>query len=141
MFRRRAAFIRPASGRVMQSLKFSRRKPEMSRQTETVLDRHLRAAAVGVDAVMVDYVDSSVLITHDATYRGRAEIRGFFSALLNGSYRGFLGSFKMIRREIVDDVAYILWEASPWFDRATDTFVIRDGKILLQTFSACQRRT
>jgi hypothetical protein len=43
----------------------------------------------------------------------------------------------MIRQEIADDVAYILWEPSPWFDRATDTFVIRDGKILIQTFSPC----
>jgi hypothetical protein len=63
----------------------------MSNQTAAVLDRHLKAAAVGVDAVMADYVDASVLITHEGTYRGLAEIRGFFSALLNGTYRGFLG--------------------------------------------------
>lgn len=106
-------------------------------QTELVLRQHLEGAAIGVDAVMADYVDASVLITHDTTYRGPAEIRRFFTELLNGPTRGFLGSFKMIRQEIVDDVAYILWEARPWFGRATDTFVVRNGKILAQTFSAC----
>ena len=34
------------------------------------------------------------------------------------------------------DVAYILWEEKPWFDLATDTFVVRDGKILVQTFAS-----
>lgn len=48
--------------------------------TEAVLRNHLRAATVGVDAVMQDYTDHSVLITHDATYCGLAEIRGFFTA-------------------------------------------------------------
>src|SRR5689334_969912 len=34
--------------------------------TEAVLQSHLRAATVGVDAVLQDYTDESVLITHDA---------------------------------------------------------------------------
>ncbi len=40
------------------------------------------------------------------------------------------------RQEAIGDVAYIVWEARPWFGFATDTFVVRDGKILFQTFSA-----
>ena len=51
----------------------------MPNQTVAVLQRHLQAASEGVDAVMVDYVDESVLITHEATHRGRAEIRQFFT--------------------------------------------------------------
>lgn len=46
--------------------------------TEAVLRNHLRAATLGADAVMRDYTEESVLITHDATYRGLAEIRRFF---------------------------------------------------------------
>jgi hypothetical protein len=41
----------------------------LSTQTEAVLLRHLQAASVGVDAVMADYVDASVIITHAGTYR------------------------------------------------------------------------
>lgn len=108
----------------------------MPNQAEAMLQSHLQAAGVGVDAVMKDYSDASVLITHDATFRGLAEIRGFFSSLLNGPSRGFIAAFKMHRQEVVGEVAYILWEARPWFPFATDTFVVRNGKILFQTFSA-----
>jgi hypothetical protein len=109
---------------------------EMPNQTQAILQSHLQAAGVGVDAVMKDYSDASVLITHDATFRGLAEIRGFFATLLDGPSRGFIAALKMHRQEIVGDVAYILWEAKPWFRFATDTFVFRNGKILFQTFSA-----
>jgi hypothetical protein len=108
----------------------------MSTHTEAVLRRHLQAASVGVDAVMADYVDASVIITNEATYRGLAAIRGFFSALLDGAYPGFIKSLTIIRQEIVGEIAFILWDAPPWFRHANDTFVIRDGKILVQTISA-----
>jgi ketosteroid isomerase-like protein len=104
--------------------------------TEAVLQNHLRAAKIGVDAVMQDYTERSVLITADATYRGRAEIRGFFTTLFSALPAGFLDELRMIRREINDDVAYILWECKPQIPRATDTFVMRNGKILVQTFAA-----
>jgi hypothetical protein len=104
--------------------------------TEAVLRNHLRAAKVGVDAVMQDYTDESVLITHDATYRGLAEIRHFFTALFNELPAGFFDAMKMNRQEIIGEVAYILWERKPIISRATDTFVVRNGKILFQTFTA-----
>ena len=104
--------------------------------TEAVLQNHLHAATVGVDAVMQDYTDDSVLITHEATYRGLAEIRGFFTALFEALPAGFFDAMKMTRQEIVGEVAYILWERKPIISQATDTFVVRDGRILFQTFTA-----
>ena len=107
---------------------------EMS--TEAVLQNHLRAAKIGVDAIMQDYTDRSVLITHDSTFRGPAEIRRFFTTLFRELPEGFFDALKMNRREIAGEVAYILWERKPYFSRATDTFVVRNGKILVQTFTA-----
>ena len=103
--------------------------------TAEVLQNHLRAATIGVDAVMQDYTERSILITHDATYRGLAEIRGFFTALFQGLPAGFFDAMKMHRQEIVGEVGYILWERNPQIARATDTFVVRNGKILVQTFA------
>ncbi len=108
----------------------------MQNQTETVLNEHLQAAGAGVEAVMAHYVDDSVLITHDATYRGRAEIRRFFSELLGSANQGFLNAFKLKRQEVSGELAYIVWEAQPWFSFATDTLLVRDGKIVFQTFAA-----
>lgn len=107
---------------------------EMS--TQTVLQNHLRAARIGVEAVMEDFTDHSVLITHQATYRGLAEIRGFFTALFKDLPAGFFEAMKMHRQEVVGEVAYILWERKPQIPYATDTFVVRNGKILVQTFAA-----
>ena len=104
--------------------------------TQAVLQRHLQAAGESVDAVMADYIAESVLITHDATYRGPAQIRSFFTELLEGGTKGFLGAFEMKRQEVAGELAFILWEAKPWFLFATDTLLVRDGKILLQTFAA-----
>jgi ketosteroid isomerase-like protein len=105
----------------------------MTTSTERVLQNHLDAARIGPEAIMRDYADDSVLITQDATYRGRAEIRLFFDALFGGLPEGFFDSATIERREAVGEVAYILWQARPWIPRATDTFVVRDGKICFQT--------
>jgi hypothetical protein len=103
--------------------------------TQAVLQRHLQAAGESVDAVMADYLEESILITPTATHRGLAEIRLFFTELLEGGTKGFLGAFKMKRQEVTGDLGYIVWEARPWFSFATDTLLVRDGKIMLQTFS------
>ena len=104
--------------------------------TQEVLQNHLRSARLGVDAVMEDYTNQSVLMTHQATYRGRAEIRGFFTALFESLPAGFFDTMKMRREEVDGEFAYIVWEREPIISRATDTFVVRDGKILFQTFAA-----
>lgn len=111
----------------------------MSNTTQDVLQRHLQAAGQSVDAVMADYVEESVLMTAEATHRGRVEIRAFFTELLEGGSKGFLGAFRMIRQEISGELAYIVWEARPWFPFATDTIVVRDGKIVAQTFASASR--
>ncbi len=45
---------------------------------------------------------------------------------------------RMRREEIIGEVAYILWDGEPIISQATDTFVVRDGKILFQTFTAAR---
>ena len=103
--------------------------------TEAVIQNHLRASTIGVDAILEDYTDDSVLVTHDATYRGPAEIRRFFTTLFKDLPEGFFKTMKVNREELVGDHAYILWERQPIIARATDTFVVRGGKILFQTFT------
>jgi ketosteroid isomerase-like protein len=108
----------------------------MSTDTETVLQNHLTAARAGVDAIMRDYSHDSVLVTQEATYRGPAEIRRFFTALLDGLPAGAFDRLELRRREVVGEWAYIVWDARPWVSLATDTFAIRNGRIRFQTFTA-----
>jgi hypothetical protein len=48
---------------------------------------------------------------------------------------GFVQAMKLQRQEIAGDVAFIVWNAEPFLGFATDTFVIRGGKIAVQTFA------
>ncbi|RZL68730.1 MAG: nuclear transport factor 2 family protein [Variovorax sp.] len=107
-----------------------------TRTTKAVLDHHLGAFAKGLDELMKDYSAASVILTHDKQYRGLAEIRGFFDAFLKSVKPGFWEAFKINAQAINADVAYIVWEAKAFVNIATDTLVVRRGKIAVQTFTA-----
>lgn len=104
--------------------------------TTKVLDHHLGAFAKGLDAIVSDYSKHSVILTHDKQYRGLEEIRGFFDGFLKGVKPGFWEAFKIQNQSVDGDVAYLVWEAKPFVSLATDTLVVRKGKILVQTFTA-----
>lgn len=109
----------------------------MSTATHAVVDHHLRAFYEGIDALMDDYTDDSILITHEATYKGLAEIRSFFTNLIADlPEKGFDQAEKIHREEIEGEVAFLVWEAKPWYEFCTDTLVVRDRKIRYQTFAA-----
>ena len=101
-----------------------------------MLEHHLGAFAKGLDEILKDYSASSVILTHDKRYRGVAEIRGFFDGFLKSVKPGFWEAFKISAQAIDGDVAYLVWEARPFVNLATDTLVVRGGKIAVQTFTA-----
>ena len=42
---------------------------------------------------------------------------------------------KLLRQDVHGEVAYIHWQAAPFIPFASDTFVIRNGKIVVQTIA------
>ena len=109
-------------------------------QTRQVFEHHLGAFAEGIDAVMADYSAESVLLTPDKTYRGLAEIRAFFEAFINGADAAFWDAFKVLAQNIEGPTAYLVWEAKPAVQMATDTLLVHEGKILTQSFTALTGR-
>lgn len=106
-------------------------------QTEATLGNHLHAFFnKNIDGVVADYAEDAVLIIQTGPLRGIAEIRGFFARFIETLPAGFLAAFRMQKQEFVGEMGYIVWDAAPWVQFATDTFVVRDGKIRLQTFAA-----
>lgn len=107
-------------------------------QSEQTLDSHLQAFARGdIEAIMADYAEDAVFYTPDTVLRGKAQIRPLFTELLKNFPPG---SDTEVKRRVVDgELVYIVWSgASPSMriPFATDTFIIRDGKIVRQTFAA-----
>ena len=106
---------------------------------EDVLQHHLQCFGSGdLDGLLADYTPTSVLMTPQGILRGPAELRSFFSAVI-GEF-GQPGTTFEMKKVLVDgDCAFIFWEAETAANRyeaATDTFVIRDGRIAVQTFAA-----
>ncbi|MBI4774397.1 MAG: nuclear transport factor 2 family protein [Deltaproteobacteria bacterium] len=106
--------------------------------TSDVLSHHLGAFGQGsVEEIVKDYTDQSAVLHPDGVVKGLKAIKAFFGEIFKiftpGDY-----TFEMLRQEIQGDVAYILWKAeTPKLTVAlgTDTFVVRDGKISVQTFA------
>jgi hypothetical protein len=76
--------------------------------TASVLGHHVDAFDVGVDEIMKDYTEDSIFISQEGTARGLTAIRAWFERFL----------------------------AEPFVRLATDTFIVRGGKIAYQTFAA-----
>ena len=103
--------------------------------TESTLSHRLRAFGEGVDAIMDDYTDGSVLFTPDGPLTGPEPIRTFFDGLLRNSPPALLRAMTLSRRDVQGDVAYVLWKADPFLPLATDTFVIRGGRVVALSFA------
>ena len=84
---------------------------------------------------MRDYTEASVLLTPDGPLKGLGPIRGFFGAFFASAPPELIQALTLIRQDVEGEVAYILWKAEPFIPLATDTFVVRDGKILAQSFA------
>jgi ketosteroid isomerase-like protein len=108
-----------------------------TKETNAVLDNHLATAQRGdLEGVLSDYSEDSVLFLPQGPVRGIAELREFFREFLAKPPSGFPKAFELIRRDVDGEVAYIVWKAEPGVRLATDTFLVRNGKILVQTFAA-----
>ena len=105
--------------------------------TEEVLNHHLQSfGSCDLDGIMADYVKDSTLITPDGALHGLDEIRALFVQLFDLVPPG--SDFEMKQLVIEGEVAYILWSVESEkvkIPLGTDTFVIRDGKIITQTFA------
>ena len=108
--------------------------------TRAVLDHHLAAFAAGdADEILKDYTGESVMLTPEARFKGRPALRAMFSELFAGLFKPGSYEFGMDSMRVEGDVAYIVWHArcaSATIPLGTDTYIVRDGKIVAQTFTA-----
>jgi hypothetical protein len=107
--------------------------------TSDVLDRHLKAFADrDLGGVLADYSTDAVLFAPTGPLKGPDAIKPLFQALVS-EFAKPGSSFTMQQRSIEGDHAYIVWTAETAdnsYEFATDTFVVRNGKIIAQSFAA-----
>jgi hypothetical protein len=110
----------------------------MATTTQDVLTHHLDCFGKGdLLGIMADYTAESRVFTPDGLLRGPEAIRGLFARLFREFAKPGM-SFEMLRREVDGDTAYIVWKAETAdnrFELGTDTFIVKDGRIVTQTFA------
>jgi ketosteroid isomerase-like protein len=104
-----------------------------SSTAEKIVQHHITAAEhQNVAEIMLDYADDALLIAPDGIYRGKQAIQGAFENLLNQP-----APVMTLTRSVYEgDVGFIVWTMNagqPDAVQGSDTFIIRDGKIAVQT--------
>ena len=107
--------------------------------TAAVLNHRLQCFEAGdLEGILGDYTHESVLCTPFGVIRGLQEIQDFFRATF-AEFSKPGASFAMQRQTVEGGVAHIIWNAETadnMYELGTDTFVVRDGTILAQTYAA-----
>jgi ketosteroid isomerase-like protein len=110
----------------------------MATTTQDVLTHHLDCFGKGdLAGIMADYTTASRLFTPNGVLRGPDAIRELFVGLFKEFAKPGM-SFEMLKQDVDGDTAYIVWKAETADNRyefGTDTFVVKDGKIVTQTFA------
>lgn len=106
----------------------------MARTVQQIVQHHVAALATkDIDEILSDYSEQSALLSPTGAARGLDELRAMFTGVLE-SLPGFFDAILISSQEYEGDVGYIAWTAPGYFTFGTDTFVVRDDKILVQTF-------
>jgi hypothetical protein len=121
------------------------KNPEPAREdrkvasTKSIIDHHLKCFAEGdLDGILSDYAPNAVLFTPAGPLKGEDAIRPLFQRMI-AEFGKPGAAFNLMQQFIEADYAYILWTAETAdnvYELATDTFVVRDGKIRAQSYAS-----
>ena len=107
--------------------------------TQNILDQHLKCFGENdLKGILADYSSDAVVFIPGTLLKGQDDLKPFFETLLS-EFAKPGASFSMKHQCVEGEYAYILWSAETAdnsYEAATDTFVVRNGKIVAQSFAA-----
>ena len=108
------------------------------KSTRDVIDHHLNAFGErDLKGVLSDYAPGAVFFTANGPLRGVDAIKPLFQGMI-AEFGKPGATFRMKEQLFEGEHAYILWSAETAdnvYELGTDTFVVRDGKIVAQSFT------
>ena len=109
------------------------------RTTQEVLDHHLKVFGAGdLEATLSDYAPTAILFTPNGVVKGHQAMASAFKAFFAEFSKPGV-KFEMKRQSVEGNYAYTLWTADTpdnIYELGQDAFVIRDGKIVAQFYTA-----
>lgn len=105
-------------------------------ETKAVVGHHTRALAKkDMAAVLEDYSEESVVYWAEGPSKGLAEIEVFAQHFMESIPEGFWKNAQTIMASFDGEIGYTLWASAAGVPLGTDTYIVRDGKIMVQTFA------
>ena len=108
-----------------------------AKSTNEVWNHHIRAWETrSVHDIVSDYSDDSVLVLNNHVFKGQDQIANVFTQLFSIFDAG---TNRIDTPVVLDRFVYITWHFTPTYKQeffGTDTFVIENGKIVLQTIAS-----
>ncbi len=107
-----------------------------------IVNRHMAFAAAGnVDGMVGDYADDAVTLTAGKATVGKAALHAMFQGMLGGGAKPGVAAparpaMKNLKIWSEGDVGFVAWEmgsGTPNAVKGTDAFLVRHGKILVQS--------
>jgi ketosteroid isomerase-like protein len=106
----------------------------VSRTPQEVFQHHAEVLIDGdLDGIVDDYADDAVIITPDGVLRGKDGVREAFTKLLGDVPNA---EWQVPTQIFEGDVLFITWSAKAadtYVEDGVDTFLFRDGEIVVQT--------
>jgi len=106
--------------------------------TKNVINHHLKCFGErDLQGILSDYAPDAVLFTSNGPLQGVNAIRSLFQTMIE-EFGKPGATFTMKQQFAEGDYAYILWSAETCdnvYELGTNTFVVRDGKIVAQSFT------
>jgi hypothetical protein len=107
--------------------------------TEAVVTEHLRCfGTCDLEGIVGGYAEDAAMHSPSGTVRGHGQLRQLFARVF--SEFGKPGtSFEMLHQLYDGEIGFVVWSAETVdnvYDLGTDTFVVRNGKIVAHTFAA-----
>jgi ketosteroid isomerase-like protein len=108
-----------------------------SAATESVVNAHLQAFLKQQDIadIIVDFDDNARLLTEAKIYRGKEAIHEFFVDFIGSLPADAINQFSLSSMQVDGDIAFVTWRVGDDIPLGTDTFVVKNGKIISHTFA------
>ena len=107
--------------------------------TQAVIDHHLQCFGAGdLEGLLSDFAPDAVIFTQMGPLRGEDALRDLFSGLI-AEFEKPTSAIDTKVLTVDGDYAYTVWSADTAdnvYELACDTFVVRDGMIVMQSYVA-----
>ncbi len=106
---------------------------------ETIVECYIHAPPrCDMDLLLKYYHDDVLMMTPQGPKQGKMQARIFLTQFYGNPPPGYPEHYKLLRKDIVGDYAYLLWSAGPELPLVSDVLHVRNGLVAMHAITIYQ---